>query len=226
MVHLDGAQGEQLVLTGLRGRRLPPHCTALGKVLIGGAPEAVREAYASQPCRRLEGSARALPTPIVDRDKFFEHLRTVAGVGYALDLEECEPGLCCAAAPVHDAAGRMIAALSISGPAFRLGEERLLRGVVPAVIGAARRSLASWATPPPERLRRLPRGHRKRSAAERSSLTASKARSEAQPSGVHPVDFGLSDEQLALQAPARRFAREQVAPVAATLTAPADFPAR
>jgi DNA-binding IclR family transcriptional regulator len=46
----------------------------------------------------------------------------VAGAGFALDLEECEPGLCCAAAPVYDASGRMLAALSVSGPAFRLGE--------------------------------------------------------------------------------------------------------
>ena len=137
VVHLDGAQGEQLVLTSLRvGQRLPPHCTALGKVLIGCAPETVREAY-DRSLAAADGLVARTPTTIVDRDKFFEHLRTVAGAGFALDLEECEPGLCCAAAPVHDASGRMIAALSVSGPAFRLGEERLLRSVVPAVIGAA-----------------------------------------------------------------------------------------
>ena len=137
VVHLDGAQGEQLVLTGLRvGHRLPPHCTALGKVLLGCAPENVREAY-DRSLAEAGGLVARTPTTIVDRDKLFEHLRTVAGAGFALDLEECEPGLCCAAAPVHDASGRMVAALSVSGPAFRLGEERLLRGVVPAVIGAA-----------------------------------------------------------------------------------------
>jgi DNA-binding IclR family transcriptional regulator len=31
----------------------------------------------------------------------------------------------------------MVAALSVSGPAFRLGEEHLLRSVVPAVTRAA-----------------------------------------------------------------------------------------
>ena len=137
MVHLDGAQGEQLVLTSLRvGRRLPLHCTALGKVLLGCSPENVREAY-DRALAEAGGLGARTPNTIVDRDKFFEHVRTVAGAGFALDLEECEPGLCCAAAPVHDASGRMIAALSVSGPAFRLGEERLLRSVVPAVIGAA-----------------------------------------------------------------------------------------
>jgi DNA-binding IclR family transcriptional regulator len=137
VVHLDGAQGEQLVQTSLRvGRRLPLHCTALGKVLLGCSPENVRELF-DRTLTEAGGLGARTPNTIVDRDKFFEQVRSVAGAGFALDLEECEPGLCCAAAPVHDASGRMIAALSVSGPAFRLGEERLLRNVVPAVIGAA-----------------------------------------------------------------------------------------
>ena len=137
VVHLDGAQGEQLVMTTLRvGRRLPLHCTALGKVLLAGSPENVREAHDRQ-AGETGGLVARTPSTIVDRDKFVEHVRTVAGAGFALDLEECDAGLCCAAAPVHDASGRMVAAVSASGPAFRLGEERLLRHVVPAVIGAA-----------------------------------------------------------------------------------------
>lgn len=137
VVHLDGAQAEQLVMTGLRvGRRLPLHCTALGKVLLAGSPENVREAY-DRCTNEAGGLVARTPNSIVDRDKFVEHVRTVAGAGYALDLEECDAGLCCAAAPVHDASGRMVAAVSASGPAFRLGEERLLRHVVPSVVSAA-----------------------------------------------------------------------------------------
>jgi DNA-binding IclR family transcriptional regulator len=137
VVHLDGALGDQQVLTRLRvGDRLPAHCTALGKVLIGCASEEVREAY-DRSLTQGDGLVARTGSSIVDRDKLFEHLRMVAGAGFALDLEECEPGLCCAAAPVHDASGRMLAALSVSGPAFRLGEEPLLRTVVPAVMRAA-----------------------------------------------------------------------------------------
>ena len=38
------------------------------------------------------------------------------------------------------------------------------------------------------------------------------------------MDFGLSDEQLALQTTARRFAREQVAPIAAEHDRTGEFP--
>jgi DNA-binding IclR family transcriptional regulator len=74
---------------------------------------------------------------ISDPAKFFEHLRGVAGRGFALDLDECEPGLCCAAAPIFDGEGRLAAAISVSGPSFRLPEERLVDEVVPLVVAAA-----------------------------------------------------------------------------------------
>ncbi len=138
VVHLDGAVSERLVRTGLRvGRRLPLHSTALGKVLLGCAGPALREVYD----RDLAAGAleRRTDATITDRDKFFEHLRTVAVRGFALDLEECEAGLTCAAAPIFDAEGEVVAALSVSGPAFRLDEQRLLHEVVPQTTAAADR---------------------------------------------------------------------------------------
>ena len=138
VVHLDGEQGMRLVQTGLRvGRTLPAHCTALGKVLLACAQREQRERFD----REVVGSGLEPRTPrtLVDRDKLLEHLHGVAAQGYAVDLEECEPGLCCAAAPVYEASGRLVAALSISGPAFRLPEAALERSVVPAVQAAALR---------------------------------------------------------------------------------------
>jgi DNA-binding IclR family transcriptional regulator len=38
---------------------------------------------------------------------------------------------------VLDASNRVVGALSVSGPATRMSEERMLRGVVPAVISAS-----------------------------------------------------------------------------------------
>jgi DNA-binding IclR family transcriptional regulator len=137
VAHLDGEQPDQLVLTGLRvGRRLPVHCTALGKVLLGCGDGILRERF-DRLCV-VNGTLEARTTAtITDRDKFFEHLRAVASQGYALDLEESEVGLCCAAAPVYAASGRVIAALSVSGPTLRLNRDALLDRVVPALLPAA-----------------------------------------------------------------------------------------
>jgi DNA-binding IclR family transcriptional regulator len=117
--------------------RLPLHCTALGKVLLACAPESVREGFDRDVAS--QGLERRTEHTITDRDKFFEHLQSVRVPGYALDLDECEVGMQCAAAPVYDACGAVRAALSVSGPSFRLGEETLLRRVVPLVTSAAER---------------------------------------------------------------------------------------
>jgi len=80
---------------------------------------------------------KATERSIVDRDKLIEHLRRVAAQGWAMDLEESALGLACAAAPVHDGSGRMVAALSVSGPSFRLDRDELEGRVVPLVVRGA-----------------------------------------------------------------------------------------
>jgi DNA-binding IclR family transcriptional regulator len=136
VVHVEGRHAERLVLTGTRvGLCLPAHCTALGKVLLACSPVAVREGFD----RKVVAGGklpRLTQATITDPVKFFEHLRGVASRGFALDLDECEPGLSCAAAPIFDGEGRLAAAISVSGPSFRLPEERLLDAVVPLVVGA------------------------------------------------------------------------------------------
>jgi IclR family KDG regulon transcriptional repressor len=137
VVHLDGEPSERIVTTGLRvGRRLQAHCTALGKVLLATAEPGVWERFAEA---RLRGGTLAAQTAatITDWDKFFDHLQAVASQGFATDLEETSEGLCCAAAPVVDAPGRCVAALSISAPMFRVGEDVLVAEYVPQVMAAA-----------------------------------------------------------------------------------------
>jgi len=138
IVHLDGVSPDRLVSTGLRiGRKLPVHCTALGKVLLGCSSETVHEAF-DRDCGE-EPLAQRTPATIVDSHKLFDHVRSAVLRGYAIDIEECELGLACAAAPVYNKIGETIAALSVSGPAFRLTEERLLGEIVPMVVDAAGR---------------------------------------------------------------------------------------
>jgi DNA-binding IclR family transcriptional regulator len=138
VVHLAGFLPEsQLIVSTLRvGRRLPAHCTALGKVLVGCAEASVREAY-DRAASTEEGLVGHTEATIVDAHKLIEHLRSVAVQGYAVDLEECAVGMRCVAAPVHDASGRVIASISASGPSFRLSEIALHADVLQAVSAAA-----------------------------------------------------------------------------------------
>lgn len=137
IVHLDGVQSNQMLLTSLRiGERLPVHCTALGKVLLACGDVEVQKALG----RRVQGGsaleARTLAT-VVDLQKLFDQLRTVSGQGFAVDLGECEVGLHCVAAPVRDGSGRTIAALSVSGPALRLSPDESHAQVAARVVSAA-----------------------------------------------------------------------------------------
>lgn len=139
VVHLDGAVADRLVHTSVRvGRRLPVHCTALGKVLLGCAPRGVQETYDRQVVAAGRIEART-PATLTDPSKLQEHLRAVGSDGHAVDAEECERGLACAAAPVFDATGRVVAGLSVSGPSFRLGPELIASRIVPLVVAVAER---------------------------------------------------------------------------------------
>ena len=137
VMHLDGEQPDQLVATTLRtGGRLAAHCTALGKVLLaGGSPGSLEKIDEEH----LQEGALIAETPatITDREKFIDHLRAVASQGFALDYEECDAGLCCVAAPVRDATGHLVAAISLSAPTFRVSEEVLIDRAGPQVIAAA-----------------------------------------------------------------------------------------
>jgi len=136
VVHLAGAQPDQLLLAGLRvGRRLPAHATALGKALLAFSPEPLRQAYDAQVVSA--GLAARTSATLTDRAKLLEHLHAVASRGVALDLEECERGVACAAAPVVDGTGRLVAAISVSGPSSRLVEDALAGPVARRVAACA-----------------------------------------------------------------------------------------
>jgi len=147
VVHLDGELGDGLVKACLRvGQRLPVHCTALGKALLAFSDDGLRQALDRMRGAdgRLEERTRAT---LVDREKLLEDLNTVRLRGFSLDLEECESGLRCVAAPVLDAEGRGVAALSLSAPAFRADPETLESRLAPEVMAAAERLSRSLGYP-------------------------------------------------------------------------------
>lgn len=101
------------------GERAPLHCTGVGKVLLAYLPEEERAALLAR-----TGLPRFTPNTICDPAALDEELKKVKAQGYALDHEEREQDVACLAAPVRDYRGQVVAALSISAPASRLGPER------------------------------------------------------------------------------------------------------
>ena len=63
------------------------------------------------------------PSPPASR--FKAELRAIRKRGYAVDNEEREQGLRCIGAPLWDSAGDVVAAISIAGPVFRIGDDRV-----------------------------------------------------------------------------------------------------
>lgn len=113
------------------GMQLEAYCSAVGKVLLAYLPSADRERYLSG------GSFIGLtPHTIIDPHLLNEELRQVRGRGWAIDNEEIMAGLRCVAAPIIDADGNVIAALSVSGEIRCVDYDSLL-DMLPFVQAAA-----------------------------------------------------------------------------------------
>ncbi|MCI2253337.1 IclR family transcriptional regulator [Domibacillus sp. PGB-M46] len=126
VVYIEKLDGhEALRMHSKVGRRAPVHCTSVGKAILAHLPQ-------SEVNDILE--RRGLPVhtdyTITTEEAYLAELARVREAGYALDLEENEPGIRCIAAPVFDHHGAIAAAVSISGPTLRMTDERLkaLRG--------------------------------------------------------------------------------------------------
>jgi DNA-binding IclR family transcriptional regulator len=132
-LYLDKVESPQSLRIFSRiGRRAPLHCTAAGKVLLAGRswPEAQR-------MLGKDSLERYTPRTILSPGVLRRELEGVRTEGVALDREECEEGATCIAAPVRNARGETVAAMSISGPTLRMHAERI-RELTPVVVGMGR----------------------------------------------------------------------------------------
>jgi IclR family acetate operon transcriptional repressor len=111
------------------GMHRPLNCTALGKALLAFLPAEQREEI--YPGLVFE---RVTPHTLPNLARLKKDLARIAQRGYSLDDQEVELGARCVAAPVLDGNGRVVAALSISGPTTRVSRER-----VPAFAQAIRK---------------------------------------------------------------------------------------
>jgi IclR family pca regulon transcriptional regulator len=123
------------------GTRFPAYATSMGRVLLAELPE---EELAS----RLGGSTLPGLTmrTITDAGQLERELARVRRQGWALVDQELEGGLRSIAAPVHDAAGRALAAVNVSTHASRTTLEALRAELLPELldtVAAIERDLAA-----------------------------------------------------------------------------------
>ncbi len=119
------------------GRRLPAHCTAVGKMLLAQLSE--RELTARY--RRDRTLVAMTARSITSLDRLRRELTAVRARGLAFDNCESNTDVRCVAAPVYDRDGQVVAAMSISVPATRMGPRR--RRELAALVQQGARQLSA-----------------------------------------------------------------------------------
>lgn len=102
------------------GARAPLYCSGVGKAFLAAQDDSkALEYFAGM------DKTRHTDRTIVDSDTFLDELATIRRLGYAVDNEEMEAGVRCAAAVIRKFKGQVAGAMSISGPSARLTPGRI-----------------------------------------------------------------------------------------------------
>jgi len=159
-VSLSVLEGDEVVLVGRNeavvekrrlvtmnlhvGMRLPAHCTAMGRVLIGTTYDDVRSFVARM---RVE---RMTPKTLVNRAQLAKSIQEAARRGYEVVSDQLSPGYGAVAVPLAAASSRRYA-LAVSLSTTEYSRSRLVREILPALNRQAEklnRIIASGGLPP------------------------------------------------------------------------------
>lgn len=115
------------------GSRLPAWCTSMGRLLLSELP--ADELQARLAASNIETFTR---NTVTDLDAITVRVQQARKQGWCLVNQELEEGLISMAAPITDRAGRMVAALNISGQANRTSAKVMQETMLPSLLQAAR----------------------------------------------------------------------------------------
>jgi DNA-binding IclR family transcriptional regulator len=119
--YLEKVESQQSVRTACTvGSRAPAYCTAVGKAMLAELPDAEVDDIV-----RRWGLKAITANTITTPEALRAELKAVVSRGYAIDNEEKEEGLRCVSAAVRGHSGKLFAAISVSGPAFRITKQRI-----------------------------------------------------------------------------------------------------
>ena len=117
VVYVDVKEGPSQIVKAMRriGNIAPLHCTGIGKLLLLNYSETQLDDLI-----RERGLQKFTPYTLTTKEALLYELNEVRQKGYAVDNEECEIGARCIAFPVYDYTQKVIAGISVTGPAIRI----------------------------------------------------------------------------------------------------------
>ncbi len=122
IVYIDSYEVDRPVIVKSRvGKLLPMYASASGKVHLAFMEKNELEEFFN--------NVKLVPytkKTITDKDKLIKHLEEVRKSGYAIDDEEWEDEVRCLSVPVFNYKGEVAAAITLSGPSFRVTHDKLL----------------------------------------------------------------------------------------------------
>jgi len=157
VLYIDKIPGQRgLEMRSRIGHRMPLASTGIGKAMMLDLQQTQwRDLFAAS-CRTLASmpfKPDLQPTPVV----FIERMVRYAAGGYTFDLEDNEASIRCVAAPIRDASGAIVAALSVASTVPYMSPERMDELI--AVVQAEARAISEeigWRAPQPA-IRRIRR---------------------------------------------------------------------
>ena len=150
VLYIDKIPGTRgLEMRSRVGHRMPLASTGIGKAMMLDLPHDAWTEAARASHRALAG-ASFKPDNRPDVDTFLQRMTRYAQGGFTFDLEENEASIRCVAAPVRDASGAIVAALSVASTIPYMPHERM-EELIPVVQREARAisEELGWRVPQP-----------------------------------------------------------------------------
>lgn len=128
--HLDGVKNVRVA--GRVGGEYDLYCSAPGKVLLAFSDKAFIEEYTSR------SLVKRTKNTITEKAEIIKELENIRSNGYATDREEFGNGVTCAAAPIFDYSGKVIAAIGCSAFTLDGKSDEIIEKLLPSVRDAAK----------------------------------------------------------------------------------------
>lgn len=121
VISIEGEESDKGLCSHIEiGKRTPLHCTAIGKAIMAYLSEDEISLIVKE-----KGLEKFTENTITTQKDLENEFKKIQEQGYAVDNMEHEEGVRCVAGPIRDYTGKIIASMSISGPAFRINENNV-----------------------------------------------------------------------------------------------------